>query len=66
MPKIVLMLAGAWLLILGLFMTVDIGGIDIVICPRCGSMLNVFIGILTMALGAATIAMGARQRSVAM
>jgi hypothetical protein len=66
MPKIVLMLAGAWLLILGLFMTVDIGGIDIVICPRCGSMLNVFIGILTMALGAATIAMGARQRNVAM
>ena len=66
MPKIILMVAGVWLFILGLFMTVDIGGIDIVICPRCGSMVNVFIGILTMAVGAATVAMAARQRAVAM
>ena len=66
MRKLILIVAGVWLLILGLFMTVDIGGIDILICPRCGSIVNMFIGILTMAVGAATAAMGARERVVAM
>jgi hypothetical protein len=66
MRKIILMVAGVWLFILGLFMTVDIGGIDILICPRCGSIVNMFIGILTMAVGAATVAMAARERAVTM
>ena len=66
MRKLILILAGAWLFILGLFMTVDIGGIDIVICPRCGSVVDLLIGVITMALGAAVVAMGARERTVAM
>ena len=66
MPKIILIVAGVWLLILGLFMMVDIGGVIILICPRCGGPINMFIGILTMALGAATIARGARERAVGM
>jgi hypothetical protein len=66
MRKIILIVAGLWLFILGLFMTVDIGGIDIVICPRCGSFVDLLIGVITMALGAATLAMGARERNVAM
>jgi hypothetical protein len=66
MRNIILMVAGVWLFILGLFMTVDIGGIDILICPRCGSLVNMFIGILTMAIAAATVAMAARTKTVAM
>lgn len=65
MRKIILIVSGLWLFILGLFMTVDIGGIDIVICPRCGSIVDLLIGVITMALGAATLAMGARERNVA-
>lgn len=66
MRKIILIVAGIWLFILGLFMTVDIGGIDIVICARCGAFVDLLIGVITMALGAAVVAMGARERNVAM
>ena len=66
MRNIILMVAGVWLFLLGLFMTVDIGGIDIVICAKCGRFVDLLIGIITMALGAVTVAAGARQRTVAM
>ncbi len=66
MRKIILMVAGIWLFILGLFMTVDIGGIDIVICAKCGTFIDLLIGVITMAVGAATVAIAARERNVAM
>ncbi len=66
MRNIILMVAGVWLFLLGLFMTVDIGGIDIVICAKCGRFVDLLIGVITMALGAVTVAAGARQRTVAM
>jgi hypothetical protein len=65
MRKIILMVAGIWLFFLGFFMTVDIGGIDIVICAKCGRFIDLAIGIITMAVGAATVAMAARERNVA-
>ena len=66
MRKIILIVAGIWLFFLGLFSTVDIGGIDIVICPRCGSVFDLLVGVITMALGAVVVATAARERNVAM
>ena len=44
--------AWAVLFLLGLFTIVDLGFGPIVICPRCGSVLNIVLGIVIMAVSA--------------
>lgn len=45
----------AWgiLFLIGLFTIVDLGFGPIVICPRCGSVLNLVLGIVLIAVSAA-------------
>jgi hypothetical protein len=42
--------------VVGLFSVVDLGFGPIVICPQCGSGLNVGIGVILIALSVAAIA----------
>jgi len=64
MRKGILMVAAIWLFFLGLTMVVDIGGIEVVICPKCGGSIKLLFGIITMALAAASLYYVARERSV--
>ena len=48
-------MAWAVLFLIGLFTIVDLGFGPIVICPRCGSVLNSVIGVVLMAVSVAAI-----------
>jgi len=56
MGRIIGLSAWVALGLVGLFSIVDLGFGPIVICPRCGSGLNMFISILLIALSAAALA----------
>ena len=45
--------AWAVLFLIGLFTIVDLGFGPIIICPRCGSVLNIVLGIVLIAVSAA-------------
>lgn len=56
MGRIIGLVAWVALGLVGLFSVVDLGFGPIVICPQCGSGLNLGIGILLIALSVAAIA----------
>ena len=64
MRKIILMLSSIYLFFLGLFMTVDIGGIVVVICPKCGGSIKLLIGVITMLIALAAVVIVAREKAV--
>ncbi|MEA2561852.1 MAG: hypothetical protein QOH06_3356 [Acidobacteriota bacterium] len=51
--------------VVGLFSLVDLGFGPIVICPQCGSGLNMFISILLIALSVAALATNRSAATVA-
>lgn len=55
MGRIVGLAAWVALGLVGLFSVVDLGFGPIVICPQCGSGLNMFISIVLIALSAGAI-----------
>jgi hypothetical protein len=55
MGRIIGLSAWVTLGLVGLFSIVDLGFGPIVICPQCGSGLNMFISILLIALSAAAL-----------
>ena len=65
MGRIIGLAAWVALGLVGLFSVVDLGFGPIVICPQCGSGLNLGIGILLIALSVAAIATNRGAATVA-